>query len=451
VNPDAPAASNVSAELAPSRLKFVLRALRSRNYRLFFAGQVISLIGNWLTSVAIAWLVYRLTHSAALLGVVGFCGQIPAFVISPFAGVLVDRWNLQRTIITTQTLAMLQSFALAFFALTGTIDVPHLIVLAIFQGFVNAFDIPARQAFVVQMVESRDDLPNAIALNSTIVNAARLLGPSLAGLMIAAFGEGWCFLIDGISYCFVILALMMMRLSAVPPRAPRGSVLGQMREGFGVAFGFPPMRALLLLLALVSLVGVPYTTLLPIFAQDVLHGGPKTLGALSGAAGAGALAGAIFLASRRNVLGLGRVMTIGCAAFGLGLILFSFSTNLYLSIVLMTITGCAMILQMASGNTLLQTLAEDDMRGRIMSFFTMAFMGTMPVGSLVGGVLAQHIGAPRTVRFGGAACIVAALVFRAKRPALRRMVEPIFVRRGILPEVAAGMQSAAGASQAQAD
>jgi MFS family permease len=365
--------------------------------------------------------------------------------------VLVDRWNLRRTIVITQALAMLQSFALAYFAFMGTIRVPHLIVLSIFQGFVNAFDIPARQSFVVQMVESRDDLPNAIALNSTIVNAARLLGPSLAGVLIAVVGEGWCFLLDGISFIFVIVALLLMRLAARPARPRAAGVIEELREGVAVAFGFPPIRALLVLLALVSLVGVPYTTLLPVFANDVLHGGPRTLGALSGAAGFGALVGAIFLASRRSVLGLGRVMTIGCATFGIGLILFTLSTNVYLSVALMAVTGCSMILQMASGNTLLQTLAEDEMRGRIMSFFTMAFMGTMPIGSLVGGVLAQRIGAPWTVRIGGIGCVIAAMVFRAKRPALRKLVEPIYVRRGILPEVAAGMQSAAGATQAQAE
>jgi MFS family permease len=279
-------------ETETSWLGFVLRALKYRNYRLFFAGQIVSLVGNWMTSIATAWLVYRLTHSPTLLGVVGFAGQIPAFLLAPIAGVLVDRWDLRRCIVVTQTLAMIQSFALAYFTLRGTIDVPHLIVLAIMQGLINAFDIPARQSFVVQIVDRREDLSNAIALNSSIVNAARLLGPGAAGILIAAVGEATCFLLDGFSYIAVIIALLMMRLPRKERSVRTRNVITELREGVAAALGFTPIRAILLLLSLVSLAGLPYITLLPIFATDVLHRGPQALGLLSAGAGAGALVGA---------------------------------------------------------------------------------------------------------------------------------------------------------------
>jgi MFS family permease len=432
----------------PSRLKFLLRALSSRNYRLFFAGQLVSLIGSWLTSVATAWLVYRLTGSAFLLGLVGFAGQIPAFLLAPFAGVLVDRWRLRRTLVVTQTLAMIQSFLLAWFALRETITVHHILALSAFQGFINAFDIPARQAFVVEMVNRREDLPNAIALNSTMFNSARLLGPAVAGVVIAAVGEGWCFLADGISYFAVILALLAMHIQPKPPRKPSKKVLLELREGFTAVFGFPPMRALVMILALISLAGFPYSTLMPIFASKILHGGPKTLGYLVGASGIGALCGALFLASRKNVLGLGRVISIAAATFGLFLIAFAWSRNFYLSLCIMPITGCALITQNAACNTLMQTLTDDDKRGRVMSFFTMAFMGTAPIGSLIAGALAQRIGAPLTLTIGGAVCVLGAATFEFHRPRMRKLVEPIYVARGILPAVARGIETADAASVA---
>jgi MFS family permease len=438
----------VTISSEPSRLKFLLRALSSRNYRLFFAGQLVSLIGSWLTSVATAWLVYRLTHSATLLGVVGFAGQIPAFILAPFAGVLVDRWRLRRTLVITQTLAMIQSFLLAFFALRHTITVHDILVLSVFQGFINAFDIPARQAFVVEMVDRREDLPNAIALNSTMFNSARLLGPAVAGVVIAAVGEGFCFLADGISYFAVILALLAMTVKPKSPRKQGKKVLAELHEGFNSVFGFPPMRALVMILGLISLAGFPYSTLMPIFASDILHGGPKTLGYLVGASGIGALCGALFLASRKNVLGLGRVISIAAATFGLFLIAFAWSHNFYLSLAIMPITGCALITQNAACNTLMQTLADDDKRGRVMSFFTMAFMGTAPIGSLIAGTLAQHIGAPLTLTIGGTICVIGAGVFEFHRPAMRKLVEPIYVARGILPTVALGMESTDAASVA---
>lgn len=417
----------------------LLRALSHRNYRLFFAGQGVSLVGTWITRVATSWLVYRLTGSAAMLGIVGFASQIPTFVLAPFAGVWVDRLNRYRVLVATQVLAMLQSFALAALALAGVISVWHVLWLGALQGVINAFDTPARQAMLVDLVEDRADLPNAIALNSSMVNGARLVGPSIAGIVIAAVGEGWCFLADGISYFAVIVSLLMMH---VPKgRAPRSEtrVLQELAEGFRYAFGFRPIRAVLVLLAMVSLAGMPYTVLMPVIADRTLHGGPYTLGFLMGASGVGALGGALYLASRRSVLGLGRVIPIAAATFGVGLIAFSASRWLPLSLLLMLLTGSGFMVQMASSNTILQTIVREEMRGRVMAFYTMAFMGTAPFGSLLAGALAGRIGAPRTLMAGGVACIGAAAVFARVLPQLRRQVRPIYVERGILSPIAGGV------------
>lgn len=413
----------------------MVRALRHRNYRLFFSGQSVSLIGTWMTRIATSWLVYRLTRSALLLGLVGFAGQIPSFLLAPVAGVLVDRWNRHRLLVATQVLAMLQSAALALLALTGVINIWHVLALSLFQGVINAFDMPARQAFVVEMVEKREDLGNAIALNSSMVNAARLLGPSIGGVLIAAVGEGWCFFWDAVSYLAVLASLLLMRLTPRPRRAATGTkVIAGLREGWLYVAGSPPIRSILLLLALVSLVGMPYTVLMPVFASNVLHGGPHTLGFLMAATGVGALSGAAFLANRRSVLGLGKFIPLMAGLFGAGLIGFSFSRTLWLSIPLLLVTGLGFMVQMAASNTLLQTLVEDDKRGRVMSFYTMAFMGTTPFGSLFAGSLASRIGAPRTLLLGGAGCIAAALWFASLLPRLRERVRPLYVRMGILPE-----------------
>ena len=419
----------------------ILRALRNRNYRLFFFGQTISLIGTWLTRVATSWLVYRLTSSPLLLGVTGFAGQIPTFLLAPFAGVLVDRWNRHRVLVVTQVLSLVQSALLAWFAIRGTITIFHVLALSALQGFINAFDMPARQSFVVEMVERREDLPNAIALNSSMVNMARLLGPSVAGLLIARFGEGWCFAIDAASYVAVIASLLLMRV-ARRERRRAAAALHELREGFRYALGFPPIRAILLLLAVVSLMGMPYTVLLPVLADRVLHGGPNTLGALSAAAGLGALGGAIWLASRKSVLGLGRVIVLAACAFGLGLVAFARSHTLALSLPLLVLTGAGMIVAMAASNTILQTIVDEDKRGRVMSFYAMAFFGTAPFGSLLAGGLADRIGAESTLLAGGATCVVAALLFARELPELRRIVRPIYVRLGILPEVAEGLRQA---------
>jgi MFS family permease len=393
------------------------RALRHRNYRLFFVGQGTSLVGTWITRVATSWLVYRLTGSALLLGVVGFAGQIPTFLLASFAGVAVDRWSRHRVLVAAQTLSMVQSALLAVFALTKTITVWHVIALVAFQGLINAFDTPARQAFVVEMVETREDLPNAIALNSSMVNAARLIGPSIAGVLIVAVGEGWCFAIDAVSYLAVIASLLMMRVARKPLRAEQSHVLDELLDGFRYVAAHLEIRAALLLLALVSLVGMPYVVLLPIFAKTVLHGGAHTLGALTAASGLGAIAGALWLASRKTVDGIARIVAAGGAVFGVGLMALGGSHWVWLSLPIMVVTGAGMMVQMAASNTLIQTLVEEDKRGRVMSFYTMAFFGMTPFGSLAGGVLADRVGAPATVVVGGVATLVAVAAFAARRRA----------------------------------
>ena len=422
----------------------MFRALSHRNYKLFFSGQSISMIGTWMTRIATSWLVYKLTGSALLLGVVGFAGQIPSFALAPFAGVLVDRWNRHRLLIATQVLAMLQSFALAVLALTGYIKIWHILALSIFQGLINAFDMPARQAFVVQMVEDRADLPNAIALNSSLVNAARLLGPSIGGVIIAAVGEGWCFAIDGVSYLAVIGSLLAMTVTAVKTvPVKNANIFRQLQIGWKYMVGFPPISKILLLLAFVSLVGMPYTVLMPIFANEILHGGPNTLGLLMAASGVGALCGAAILASRKTVLGLGRFIPRAAGVFGIGLVAFSFSRMVWLSLILMVVTGLGFMVQMAVSNTIIQTLVDEDKRGRVMSFYTMAFMGTAPFGSLLAGSLAQRIGAPNTLLIGGIGCVLGAAWFQFALPRLRQYVRPIYIEKGILPEMQRGIFSTA--------
>lgn len=427
--------------------RLIVRALRHRNYRLFFGGQGISLIGTWMTRVATGWLVYRLTGSAFLLGLVSFAGQIPVLFLGPFAGVWVDRWNRHRVLLVTQTLSMLQSFGLAALALAKIITVNEMILLNLFQGAVNAFDMPARQAFVIEMVEQPEDLGNAIALNSSLVNAARLIGPSIAGLLIALVGEGYCFLVDGISYLAVIASLLAMVVTVRQRERAHGSVLSELRDGWSYIRGFRPIWWILLLLALISLVGMPYTTLMPIFAGRILHGGANTLGFLMGATGVGALIGAVRLAARRSVLGLGRVIPMTAAGFGASLIAFSMSRHQWLSMLLLVVTGFCFMQQMASSNTILQTIVEDKKRGRVMSFYSMAFQGVAPFGSLIAGAAASRIGAPLTLMIGGAICIAGAALFASRLPVLRRLIRPIYIQMGVIPEVATGIQAASALQQ----
>jgi MFS family permease len=424
------------------RLAGMARALRHRNFRLFVYGQSISLIGTWMQRVALGWLVYRVTDSPLLLGVVGFAGQFPTFLLAPFAGVLADRWNRHRMLLFTQTLALVQALTLATLVLAGTIHIGEIVALSLLLGLINAFDMPTRQSFLVQLIGERRDLGNAIALNSSIVNAARLLGPTVAGLLIAWVGEGVCFLVNALSYGAVIASLCAMRIAKPAEQRAHPPVVHQLREGFRYVWDAEPIRAILLLLSLVSLAGMPYTVLMPVVARDVLHGGPDAFGYLMGGAGVGALAGALYLASRNSVLGLGRLVPLAAALFGGGLMAFSASAQLALSLLLITFTGFGQLVLMASGNTLLQTIVDEDKRGRVMSFYTMAFFGTAPLGSLLAGTLAERIGASTTLFLGGLVCLGAAAIFSRALPRLRAQVRPIYVRQGILPAVATGLQQA---------
>jgi MFS family permease len=410
----------------PGGLRNVFRALRYRNYRLFFVGQGISLIGTWMQTIAMSWLVYRITGSAFLLGVVGFSSQFPIFVFAPFAGVFVDRHNRHRILVLTQSLAMLQAFVLAALVLTHSITVWEIILLSTFLGMVNSVDMPTRQTFVLEMVEKKEDLGNAIALNSSLFNAARLIGPSIGGVLIAAVGEGMCFLINGLSFLSVIFCLLAMHITPRKMKISKTHIFAELKQGFSYALGFAPIRYLLLLVAIVSLVGMPYTVLMPIFAGQILGGGAHTLGFLLAAAGTGALIGTIYLASRRSVKGLGRIVLAGAGIFGSGLILFSLSRSLSLSLFLMMITGFGMIVQLASSNTILQTVADDDKRGRVMSFYAMSFAGIAPFGSLLAGALASHIGAPYTLMFGGIFCIIAAIFSFTRFRSLKAVAHGVF-------------------------
>jgi len=410
------------------------RALRHRNFRLFFGGQSISVIGTWMTRVATSWLVYRLSGSALLLGTVSFAGQIPTFLLAPIAGVLVDRIDRRKVLLWTQALAMLQSLALAGLTLSNRITVGEVLALSAFQGLINAFDMPARQSFMVQMVEERADLSNAIAINSSMVNMARLVGPSLAGLLIAVKNEGWCFLVDGISYIAVIISLLMMRVSRTEAQHARTSTFTQLKEGWTYVAGFVPIRSILLLFALLSLMGWPFMVLMPIFAAKILHGGPHTLGFLMGAVGIGSLASALSLVMRRSVRGLTRVIPVAAVIFGAGLIAFGFSHYLWLSMLTMLVTGFGMMQGLTGSNTIIQTLVDENMRGRVMSYYTMAFVGMAPFGSLLAGALAHAIGAPRTVIVSGVACILGGIWFTSQLPAIRKDMRPIYERLGIIPQ-----------------
>ncbi|RPI60909.1 MAG: MFS transporter, partial [Planctomycetaceae bacterium] len=377
-----------------ARLAIMGRALHGRNYMLFFMGQGVSLIGTWTQRMALGWLVYRLTGSEWMLGVVGFSGQILTFFFSPIAGVLADRFNKRRLLVITQFVAMLQAFLLATLTLTGVILPWHIIVLSLMLGMVNSFDIPIRQSFIIEMLQRREDLPSAIALNSFMVNGGKIIGPALAGLLIAVVGEGVCFVINGASFLAVIAALLAMQLERRNIPKHYANVLAQLKEGFTYAFGHIPIRDLLLLLAWVNIMGMPYAVLMPVFAKDILHGQPQTMGWLMGATGFGAIFGAIFLASRRNVRGLLKVIAAAVAMFAVTLIVFANSQSVALSLAMLVVVGFGGMVQMASTNTLIQTLVDDDKRGRVMSIYAMCFMGMTPLGNLLIGGLAGSYGAP---------------------------------------------------------
>jgi MFS family permease len=421
----------------------MLHALRHRNFRLFFGGQLISLVGTWMQSVAQSWLVYRLTGSALLLGTVGFASQIPVLLLAPVGGVVADRHNRHRIVVATQASAMILALVLAALTLSNRIQVWQIMVLGSLMGVVNAFDIAARQSFIVEMV-GKDDLMNAIALNSSMFNGARVIGPAVAGVLVASIGEGWCFFANGVSYLAVIGGLLAMRLP--PPRVPdrSASPLENVLEGFRYARHTAPVRALLMLVGLVSLVGVPYTVLMPIFADQILHGGARGLGILMGATGLGALFGALTLAARSGLRGLGRLIFLAAAGFGASVTIFSFSRWFWLSALLLIPAGFCLMLQMACTNTLLQSMTPDRLRGRVMSLYSMMFMGMAPFGALMAGLLAHRLGAPVTVALGGAGCLAGAAVFSTRLPGLRAEARRLILAQGMAGGEPAEEQTAGG-------
>ncbi len=419
--------------MGPStRLPVTLRALRHRNFQLFFSGQFISLIGTWMQNIAQSWLVYRLTGSSLLLGAVGFAGQIPVFVIAPFGGTVADRYNRQRVVIGTQTASMILALILAGLTMTNTVRVWHIFVLSALLGVVNAFDIPARQAFLVDMV-GKEDLMNAIALNSSMFNGARIVGPAIAGVLVASIGEGWCFFANGISYIAVIIGLWMMRVQVPSKLAGEASPLQHIIEGFRFVKQTAPIRALLLLLGVVSLVAMPYTVLMPIFADRILHGGARGLGILMGATGVGALLGALTLASKRGTTGLGRWVAISAGGFGVFLLFFAYSKYFWFSTAILLPVGFCMMLEMSSSNTLIQAMVPDHLRGRVMAVYSMMFMGMAPFGALLGGAVADRLGAPLAVAMGAIASVIGAIVFGVQLPNMR-----VEARQLILAQAVAG-------------
>jgi MFS family permease len=420
----------------------VFRALRHPNYRLFFFGQGVSLVGTWMQQIGEVWLAYRLTHSAFYLGVVGFASQIPIFLIAPFAGVWIDRMDRRRLLIVTQSLQMIQAFVLAWLTLSGQITLSGLIILSILGGIVDAFDIPARQSFLIRMVEDRADLANAIALNSSLVNVARLAGPSIAGFLIAWVGEGWCFFINGVSFVAVLASLLVMQVPSEAPSELRASVGSQLHQGLSYIKHSPPIYILLTLLACLSLIASANGVLVPLFATRVLQGDAHTLGFLMASSGLGALLAALWLAARRTVLGLARWAAISTLLLGSAILAFSFSKLLWMSCLAIGLAGFGMMSGTASINTILQTIVEEDKRGRVMSFFASAFIGVAPLGNLIGGWIAERFGAPLTARGASLFCLASGGLFLFALPTIRKHIRPIYMRLGILPEVAVGLRTA---------
>jgi len=420
------------------------RSLRHRNYKLYLAGQLVSVCGTWMQQVAQSWLIYRLTGSATLLGVVGFASQIPIFALGPIGGVLTDRYSSHRIVVWTQTAALIQAVLLAALTLTGWVQPIHIILLGVVLGIISALDMPARQAMVNQMVDPQD-LPNAIGLNSSMINAARIVGPGIAGVVVAEAGEGVCFMINAFSYLVVIAALL-----AMSPLARTHSAVGQLSitrslaEGIQYVFAISPIRHLLMLLGLVGFMGMPYITLMPVFAAQIHNGGADALGLMMGAVGIGALLGGLFLARRAKVLGLGRIIVAGTLTFGIGLIIFSFSSAFSISLLVLSLVGCAWMVLIAGCNTALQSLSDDHMRGRVMSLFSMMIVGMAPFGSLLAGWSADRIGAPPVIAIGGGFCAAAGILFALQLPKLRKVAIPILVARGLIADPLADAGTAIG-------
>jgi MFS family permease len=421
----------------------MFRALKHKNYRLFVGGQSLSLIGTWIQQVAMTWLVYRITGSAFMLGIVGFSGQIPMFIITPLAGVFADKWDRHKMLLYTQTLALFQALILSLLVFTEVVHIWQLIVLSVLLGTINAFDMPIRQAFVSDMIEEKkEDLGNAIALNSSMVNAARLVGPSIAGILIATVGEGWCFLINSVSYVAVVVSLLRMDIKFTSGKEKELKIFSELKEGFSYTFGFPPIMYLILLLAVVSLMSNSLTLLAPVFAKEYLNGNASTFGFLMAGYGSGALVGAVYLLNKRTILGLGKLIAFAVILLSLSMAVMAFSRIFILSLLMMLTAGTGMMLHIASVNTLLQTISEENKRGRVMSFYAMAFRGMSPFGSLIGGSLGGLIGAPLTVLIGSFACFGSVLFYISKLPVVRSLVKPIYENLGILPQVAKGIQQA---------
>ncbi|HXP80230.1 MAG TPA: MFS transporter [Verrucomicrobiae bacterium] len=407
------------------------RALKHRNFQLFFSGQIISLVGTWMQTVAQAWLIYRKTGSGELLGLLGFVGQFPIFLLSPLAGLAADRWPRQRVVIATQTSSMLLAFILAALTMTGRITVWEIIALATLLGIVNAFDVPARQSFLIEMV-GREDLLNAIALNSSMFNGARVAGPAIAGILVAVVGEGWCFLLNGVSYLAVIAGLFLMRIQKTKPVHDGAAPLEKLREGFRFARHTKPIRALLGLVAIVSFMALPYTVLMPIFAVKILHGGASAYGTLMGAVGVGAMFGALALAMRSELRGLGKVVAYSATGLGASLVLFSGSHWYWISFMILALSGFTMMMQFTATNTLIQAMVPDQLRGRVMSLYSMMFLGMSPLGSLLAGAVADRIGAPITVAIGGLASCLGGLAFARKWPAMRGPARDLIAAQGMM-------------------
>ncbi|MFA5859939.1 MAG: MFS transporter [Elusimicrobiota bacterium] len=410
----------------------IFRALRNRNYRLYFTGQIVSLIGIWMQTVSIGWLTYRLTQSALMVGITGFFTQIPMLILTPVAGVFIDRWDKKKVILIMQWVLMTQALMLAILTLMGTVQYWHVIVLSLYYGMATAFEGPARQAFVIEMIEDKEDLGNAIALNSMMFNSARLVGPAVAGILISVFNEGVCFLINGLSFSAVIISLNLMTGEALRKKGVRENFFAGLKSGFKYVYEFDTIRVIIFMVALINLLCLPYTLLMPVVAREVLHGGAREQGFLVSASGIGALIGGLYLASRKTVVGLVNVLSAAAFIFGFGLIALSFSRVLWLSVLTMFIAGLGMILSMASCNTLVQTLVDDDKRGRVMSIYMMAAIGVLPFGHLLMGALAKMFGAPVALLTGGTGCIIGAVVFALNLPRYVRKLYRVYIDKGMI-------------------
>lgn len=418
----------------PGALRKIFSSLYSRNYRLYFIGQGISLIGTWMQNVALSWLVYRITGSVFLLGLIGFLSQIPAFVLAPITGVITDRYSRHRIMVFTQVAFLVQALGMAILVLLNIVDVWHIVVLSLVFGIISAFDSPARQSLVIDLIENPKDLGNAIGLNSAIFNGARLFGPAIAGITIALVGEGVCFLLNSLSFFAVIGALVMMKMPVRQKNSKVSNLKDSFTEGLNYTFQSVPIRTLLIILAVLSLICYPFTVLLPAYAKEILKGSSDTLGFLMSSLGAGALIAAIYMAGRNSIIGLARIISIFSFLMGLSVMAIFFSDKLFPSLVILFISGLSMIMSTAAVNTMLQSILDEDKRGRVMSFYAMALMGTMPIGNLLAGIVANKIGIPYTLLLEGLITIAAVAWFEINRKTLRKYIRPIYIKKGLLPE-----------------